>query len=208
MPKRVDHEQRRRQIAEAVWRIAADIGLEGVTMRRVATEAEVSTRLVQYYFGTRKDLLLGALHCLNDDSRQRIEQRIAEEVAELADGAADGEAAEVRAVLRHVLVSMLPSDEATRRASLVHIAYFVHALSDPELAEALRAQQEPTLEAIFTELLGHAEANGRLRQGLDLAREADTLLALPGLGPDILLGLRTTEQIVELIDYHLDRLFR
>jgi hypothetical protein len=39
MPRQVDHDLRRRQIAEAVWRLAARGGLENVTLRQVAAEA-------------------------------------------------------------------------------------------------------------------------------------------------------------------------
>lgn len=49
-PKRVDHEQRRRQIGEALLRVASTRGLQSATMREVAAEAGVSLRLVQYYF--------------------------------------------------------------------------------------------------------------------------------------------------------------
>jgi hypothetical protein len=48
VPRFADHDQRRRQIAEAVWRPAAPRGLEDVTLWQVAAEAGVSMRLVQY----------------------------------------------------------------------------------------------------------------------------------------------------------------
>ncbi|WP_197688087.1 MULTISPECIES: TetR family transcriptional regulator [unclassified Actinoplanes] len=43
--------------------------LEDATIRRVAAEAGVPARQLQYYFGTRDDLLLGALELLNRDGR-------------------------------------------------------------------------------------------------------------------------------------------
>ncbi|MFB8061103.1 TetR family transcriptional regulator, partial [Kitasatospora purpeofusca] len=52
MTARVDHEERRRQIAEALLRIADTQGLQSASMRAVAAEAGVSLRLVQYYFET------------------------------------------------------------------------------------------------------------------------------------------------------------
>jgi hypothetical protein len=39
---------------------------------------------------------------------------------------------------------------------------------------------EPSLEAVFAGILGDAEKRGKIVQGLDLAREADTLLAISG----------------------------
>src|SRR5437870_1208569 len=58
MPKRVDHEERRREIVEAVIRITLKGGLTAATVREVAAEAGVSVRLVQYYFGSKDALLL------------------------------------------------------------------------------------------------------------------------------------------------------
>ncbi|WP_158882197.1 TetR/AcrR family transcriptional regulator [Amycolatopsis anabasis] len=197
MPKRVDHEQRRAQIAEAVWRIARDRGLEDVTLRQVAAEAGVSTRLVQYYFGTRNDLLLGALKSLNERQERRVQQQIAEA------GAPD-----LRGILRGILSGMLPADEESRTTTLVHIAYFVRALGDPELAEAFRQPASPTLEELFVMLLEDARGKGQLAPGLDLAREADTLLAIPaGLTTEILLGQRTVDDVLAVVDYNLDRIF-
>ena len=64
MPKRVDHQERRRQIADALLRTAAVRGLHAAGMREVAAEAGVSLRLVQYYFGTKEELLLAAMQHL------------------------------------------------------------------------------------------------------------------------------------------------
>jgi AcrR family transcriptional regulator len=44
VPKRVDHEERRRQIADALLRAAAARGLHATGMREVAAEAGVSLR--------------------------------------------------------------------------------------------------------------------------------------------------------------------
>jgi AcrR family transcriptional regulator len=46
VPKRVDHDERRRQLTDALLRIAGTRGLRAVTMREVAAEAGVSLRLV------------------------------------------------------------------------------------------------------------------------------------------------------------------
>ncbi|NLZ97477.1 MAG: TetR family transcriptional regulator, partial [Micrococcus sp.] len=50
MPKIVDHEQRRRELAQAIWSIIALRGLSAVTLRSVAAEAGVSMGTVQHYF--------------------------------------------------------------------------------------------------------------------------------------------------------------
>ncbi len=76
MPKRVDHEERRRQIADALLRTAATRGLHATGMREVAAEAGVSLRLVQYYFGTKEELLLFAMQQLAAQFAERAMARI------------------------------------------------------------------------------------------------------------------------------------
>ena len=76
MPKVVDHEERRSQIAEAVWRIATTRGLQGVTFREVAAEAQVSVSLVQHYFGTKAGLVIWSLNQNTARMSARIARRL------------------------------------------------------------------------------------------------------------------------------------
>jgi AcrR family transcriptional regulator len=196
MPRLADHEQRRRQIAEAVWRIASARGLEDVSLRKVAAEAGVSLRLVQYYFGTRDDLLLGALEILNADAGKGIRAGIGPE-----------EDATPREVLRALLVGMLPVGDERRTRYLVHLAYFVRSLSDPGLASAFSAAP-PELERLTADLLAGGRDRGEVAPDLDLLPEAELLLSsVDGLQTSIILGQRTPEAAIALIDHQLDRLF-
>ncbi len=62
MPKIVDHEQRRRQLADAVLRVIARRGgVAGVTNREVAVESGWSTGILAHYFKSQHDMLLAAL---------------------------------------------------------------------------------------------------------------------------------------------------
>lgn len=197
MPRQVDHDARRRQIAEAVWRLAARGGLEDVTLRQVAAEAGVSARLLQYYFGTRPQLLLGALEILNTEGEQRARQRI-----ELL-----GDDPGTHAIVRGVLLELLPLDEERHDRHLVYVAYFVRFLSDPDLAPAAR-QAPPALENLVTDLLTHAQELGEVRPDVDAPAEAAYLVAgAEGLQSRMLLGQYTPEQAVALIDHQLARVF-
>lgn len=196
MPRLADHEQRRRQIAEAVWRIASARGLEDVSLRKVAAEAGVSLRLVQYYFGTRDDLLLGALEILNADAGESIRAELGPE-----------EDATPREVLRAMLVGMLPVGDERRTRYLVHLAYFVRSLSDPGLASAFSGAP-PELERLTADLLAWGRDRGEVAPDLVLMPEAELLLSsVDGLQTSIILGQRTPEAAIALIDHQLDRLF-
>jgi AcrR family transcriptional regulator len=76
VPKRVDHEERRQRIADALVRSAATRGLHATGMREVAAEAGVSLRLVQYYFGTKEELLLAAMQQLAGQLAERAMARV------------------------------------------------------------------------------------------------------------------------------------
>jgi AcrR family transcriptional regulator len=61
MPRVVDHERRKRDIADAVWRVIAEEGLAAVTFRRIAKDLGGSTTLVTEAFSNRVDMLTFAV---------------------------------------------------------------------------------------------------------------------------------------------------
>lgn len=72
----VDHELRRRELAEAVLRVIAREGLTGATVRSVAAEAGWTTGALRYYFDNQDDLRSYAALVAGDRIRRRIEARI------------------------------------------------------------------------------------------------------------------------------------
>src|SRR5437763_6511283 len=99
VPKRVDHRERRGQITDAVVRITLRGGLPAATFREVAAEARVSVRLVQYYFGTKDELMLVTQRHVAERSIQRLRKWVAE-----TDGSP-------RAWLRAFMGSFIPTDD-------------------------------------------------------------------------------------------------
>lgn len=191
MPRQADHEQRRRQIAQAVWELAAGQGLEDVTLRQVAQKAGVSMRLVQYYFGTRAELLVGALAMLNDDAEAVARGRAGDDVGR-----------DPRGLVRHVLLELLPLDEDRRLRHLVYAAYFVRFLTDDDLAAAAGVGS-PSLQDLLAVLIG-----GSADVGVDAAAEAEILVAFAqGLQGQMLLGHVDGERAIALIDHQLDRIY-
>src|SRR5687768_5696427 len=107
MPRKVDHVERRRQIIEALWRVTAAKGLPAVSFREVAAEAGVSVRRVQYYFGTKAQLLFASIELLG----QRVIAR------GMAGMAAAGPNRSSRALMRAAMLGALPLDEESRTDS-------------------------------------------------------------------------------------------
>jgi AcrR family transcriptional regulator len=195
VPKVVDHEQRRREIATAVWRLASTSGLESVSLRQVAAEAGVSMRLVQYYFETKDRMLLFALRHLNEVLENRVRTTLGGEPTP-------------REIIRATLVELVPVDEHGRMVSLVFIAYFVRALSDPVFGAAFQGDGTDELAAFFASLIRDSQAAGRSPSWLNPEREVATLMAVAnGMGPDVLLGTVTADEVLATLDYNLDRVF-
>lgn len=196
MPRHADPDQRRRQIAEAVWRLGARGGLEQVTLRQVAAEAGVSARLLQYYFGNRQHLLVGALEIFNADAEQQARDRITAL-----------EKASLRAIVRAVLLELLPLDDARRARHLIYAVYFVRFLTDPDLKE-IGAAGHPALQELVIELLLQAVEAGEAPSLLDAKPAAAVLVAVAqGLQAEVLLGQTSAECATAIIDYQLDAVF-
>ena len=201
MPKRVDHEERRRQIAEALLRAAAARGLHATGMREVAAEAGVSLRLVQYYFGTKEELLLAAMHRLAVQFGERAMERI-RKVKETQDPVSP------REVIAAILTQSLPVDDERRTFTVLNAAYFALSLTDPALAIGPLVKNSDVVIDVVASQVRSAQAAGNAPADLDPDVEAISLLALAsGLGTSILAGQSSPGQAQAVIDYHLDRLF-
>ncbi|MFF0270264.1 TetR/AcrR family transcriptional regulator [Kribbella sp. NPDC004536] len=184
--------RRRRQIAEAVWRLAGREGLEAVTLRQVADEAGVSMRLVQYYFGNRTALLLAALEILNEDAETTAQQRIG----------ALGNDISTRQLVRAILMELLPLDEDRRRRYVVQSAYFVRFLTDPQLQEIARTA-DPALESLLASILSADPATA----SDDAFADAELLIAFAfGLQAQMLLEQLDEPHALRLLDRILDRI--
>ena len=178
MPKRVDHDQRRREIVEALWRLASTGGLEAVSLGEVAVEAGVSKGLVQHYFRNKEELLRHATSYL----RERVERRIGRQPP----------------TLLGLLTALLPMDEDSRTESLVASAFFFRALNDPALATRFREGNALLRDAIAARLAAE------IPTVRDTAVEADLLLALlAGLADALLLGHHTPASVMALLEHHL-----
>jgi AcrR family transcriptional regulator len=206
MPKRVDHEERRQQIADALLRTAAARGLHATGMREVAAEAGVSLRLVQYYFGTKEELLLAAMQHLAARFAARAVARFKE--ASGSGGPASPGPASPRDVIAAILAEALPADDETRTFHVIYMAYLALSLTDPALAIAPLVKNSDTVIDVVAAQLRASQAAADTPAHLDPDLEAFSLMAISaGLATSVLAGQSSAGQAQAVIDYHLDRLF-
>jgi len=97
MPKIVDHDKRRDEIALVACRVVAEHGFDQATIVRIAREAGYTTGMVAHYYDTKQEIVIAALRLI----LRRIEERLTRPVGE-GEGAPD---------LLNLLTEALPVDE-------------------------------------------------------------------------------------------------
>ena len=174
MPRVVDHDARRRDIATALLAVAARDGHEGVSSRAVAKELGVAVGSLWHYFDGFDEVIRAAAA----EVTRRTEERIQEATAGLRG------LARLQAIMREVL----PVDATTRTEAHIVVGFWGRLASLATTEDAAT----PTLPLWRTELaeaLEEAVAAGELRA--DTPRE--DVLAL-------LRAITYGQQIVEVTE--------
>ncbi|MDQ6739643.1 MAG: TetR/AcrR family transcriptional regulator, partial [Actinomycetota bacterium] len=121
MPKIVDHDQRRLELVDATWRIIAQHGIEGATMREIALEAGFANGALKPYFPTKDELITFAFGHVFNRTNQRIAGTSAGKVGLEA--------------LRAFCQEVLPLDDDRIYEARIVIPFWQKALTDPAKAE-------------------------------------------------------------------------
>ncbi|QXJ21130.1 TetR family transcriptional regulator C-terminal domain-containing protein [Actinomadura graeca] len=152
MARRSDHDDRRRQLGRAVWRVVRSQGVSALTVRRVGQEAGWTSGAVQYYFASRNALLEYAF--------QLVQQQTLDRLAAVAETAGDEEAA------RTAFHQVLPSSDEVRAEAEVWFSFLGLALGDPGLREVGRKGQRIVIDAIAA-AVGRSQRAGVISRDLD-----------------------------------------
>ncbi|WP_330179890.1 TetR/AcrR family transcriptional regulator [Nocardia sp. NBC_01503] len=196
MPRLVDHEQRRREITTAARRVIAAGGLEAATFQSVAAEAGISVRLIQYYFGAKRELLLATHLAVVVDSGERFAARVG----------TLGQDAGPREVIEAVALALLPLDDASHQDSLVLAAFHAAALSGSDVITPEDTHGAPLyLVNLFTAQLQRNRQPGKAFDTANLDAQL-IVFALGSITQGVLIGSHTRGQVVELTRHLLDRM--
>jgi AcrR family transcriptional regulator len=170
-------------------------------MREVAAEAGVSLRLVQYYFGTKEELLLAAMRHLAAQFGDRVQARI-KRLKKTESPVSP------RDVIAAILTEGLPADDQRRTFTILYTAYFALSLTEPALAIAPLVRNSAAVIDVLAAQLRAAQAAGDTPAHLDPDLEAVSLMTMSaGLGTGILADQSSPAQAQAVIDYQLNRLF-
>jgi AcrR family transcriptional regulator len=194
MPKIVNHEAQRGTFAEATIRLIARQGLEGVTMRAVATEAGLSYGSLFHYFASKDELLMHAVRYSMAAQTRRVNEYT-------------GRYAGLTA-LEHLLCDDAITDESSRDNWMVWLTFLYKSALEPAFAD-LHAELIDGWLARFKRLLLDAQITGDVREDIDADVESKALWAYSaGIGQ---MGLLDPERLPpslqrQLIGAYLDKL--
>ncbi|GAB1532432.1 MULTISPECIES: TetR/AcrR family transcriptional regulator [Brevibacillus] len=194
MPKIIDHEKRREQIAEATWRVIVEQGMEGATVRGIAKEAGISLGALRHYFATQDELLMYAM--------QLVKERATARIAEIA---ANEEWAPKERVTK-IFLELLPTNQEKMVEMEVWFAFTVYFRHKKEGFDA----QHDGIYAGVRKLLDSADQMNLLRKELDKEMETEKLYAvIDGLALHAYLEPQRVdgERITKVLEHHLASLF-
>ncbi len=196
MPRLVDHELRREEVAEATWRAIATRGIAATTVREIASEARCSTGALAHYFRDKDQLLLYALRLAWNRTAARM--------------AKGSRGSSGRYALRSVLLEALPLDKERQVEWRIWVSFWGRAASDASLAGEQK-RRYADWRSLVRSLILAGQRQGAIEQGIGASEEADSIVALiDGIGiqatfePDSL----SPERQIALVDRYLSRLAR
>jgi AcrR family transcriptional regulator len=189
MPKVVDRDVRRRELAGAVWRVIARDGIADVSIRTVAAEAGWSSGALRHYFATRAELL--AFAC---------EQVIAQVTDRLTGLEPAGD---LRAAVRDALLETMPVDAGRRTESTIAFSFLALGLGDPELARVQRLHFSG-MYRLCLRLVEQLVPAPRRATHQTLARRLHAVV--DGLTVHVLAGHLTPAEMVDQLTSYLDEL--
>ena len=168
MPKIVDHDARREEIVDAVWRVISRDGIASATTRAIAEEAGCSNGVLSHYFADKTALLHAALEIGYRRTEQKVNQALRR-------------ARGLRAI-REVLLLTVPITREALFGNQVELAFLGHAVGDRDLAREHQVIYE-RFRSIVRDLLRDARRAGEIAADADVGTIADALVALiDGLG--------------------------
>jgi TetR/AcrR family transcriptional repressor of bet genes len=197
MPRLADHDERRAQITSAARCVIARDGLGAATFQSVAAEAGISVRLVQYYFGTKRQFLIATHQAVVADAGARFTRRLS------ALGADPGP----HEVIRAILTELLPTDADRRRDTVVLNSFHAAALTDPDVAAEDTLGAPRFLVRAIAEQLHRVRGDATPPAGRAAELDAELIVVgTSGLAQLLLVDDAAGERVAELLDRLLDRL--
>jgi len=194
MPKIVDHDEKRKQIAEAAWNIIRKEGVEKASIRRAAAEAGMSSGALRHYFSTQDEMLLFIMNYYLEEGKKRSQNKEWSENP-------------VQAV-EEVLLELVPIDEEKKIETSVWWILALRSLTSDTIKDKKDEMTDGTYE-LANSMIEILALKGVLSDSMNAELEKSRLTALiEGLSIHALLrpDVYSPEKVKEVIRYHLETL--
>ncbi|MFN3133148.1 TetR family transcriptional regulator C-terminal domain-containing protein [Roseibium sp.] len=163
---RAPEAERRQDLITATLDCISELGLQGATVREVATRAGVTPGLIRHYFSSKDQMLQAAYREVMTGMTSKV-----------ADAADKGQSS-ARARLHDFIVANLTPPVADGRALSLWAAFISHVRVDPDFAEIHRESYlafRSVLEALVADVLTEAG------QAADTKRCQELAIAINGV---------------------------
>jgi AcrR family transcriptional regulator len=163
VPKLIDHDTRRHEIAEAVWRIVVRDGVSAVSIRDVAAEAGLAMGSVRHVFATKAELLEYSMALVHEVVDERVTSHFSKK--------------DPRKFAEAVLAELLPLDDQRRIEMAVNMAVVADSPSHPSLRRVALDAQRAVRDACAA-VLSLLQQEKLVRADADVHYETERLHAL------------------------------
>lgn len=194
MPKVVNHSIKKKVIAEIAWRIIETEGIEKASIRRIASEAGMSSGALRHYFSTQDELLLFIMDYFLDRGKERSDNKSWSKNPLIA--------------VQEILLELVPVNRDKQTETGVWLVFAIRSLTSValtkkkyELTEGVYILMEAVLEILIKAGYVNKDINIEIEK-LRLSAVIEGLSIHALLRPDIF-TIKKTEQI---ITHHLNEL--
>lgn len=194
MPRIVNHEKKRKSIAEAAWSIIKEEGIEKASIRRVAIEAGMSAGALRHYFSTKDEMLLFIMDYYLEEGKKRSQSK------SWSDNPLQAVA--------EVLLELVPIDEEKKIETSVWWILALQSLTSDTLKEK-KDEMTNGMYELASSMIEILVLQGILSDSTNVKLEKSRLAALiDGLSIHALLrpDVYSPEKVKEVIRYHLETL--
>lgn len=194
MPRMVNHEKKRKSIAEGAWSIIKKEGIEKASIRRVATEAGMSAGALRHYFSTKDEMLLFIMDYYLEEGKKRSQSK------SWSDNPLQAVA--------EVLLELIPIDEEKKIETSVWWILALQSLTSDTLKEK-KDEMTNGMYELASSMIEILVLQGILSDSTNVNLEKSRLAALiDGLSIHALLrpDVYSPDKVKEVIRYHLETL--
>lgn len=162
--RKVDHDSRRQEVAEAAARLIGREGLEALTTRALAKELGCSIGVLSHYFNSKEEIVIAAFQWADQRIDARMQEAIADNDPHLDD-------------FFPVIKAGLPLDEESDLEWRVRLNLHTFALTHGESLKTVR-EKDGQFRSLMLGMIEDMQRKGRLRDDIDAQIVTDTAFDL------------------------------